>query len=376
MTHCQRCYLTNVHPGVEIGENSLCNLCEMRLPPDLVHNFAYTQRNYDIFKASSPREDAEHDCLFMYSGGKDSTYMLDRFVHQEGRRVAAYTFNVPFESKFTEENIARVQEAIPIKFIFDADDPGIKKMMAHVFNTLKPTKPGVYLDEKKPCMLCRTFFVIKAILLAWRERIPFIILCGDPQQIITMESNVQKVAADFFRHVGSDMAVELFGEEILELAFADEDELPRIIFPYIAERHTYNPEQMIAELKAKDLYRSSPLETHCTLFPLLNYYSFKNYNCSFYKLNMSAQRRAAAGGEGNATFGIDFEPSEDMLATEAKYRDVILDIINQEGGENLNRDRLMQVFAEMNIHDGAAEYLADKYLSVHAIAQDLGVHLP
>lgn len=372
-THCTRCMLTSDHPGIEIGAEGLCNLCQMRLPDEIVENYKYTQAIYDTFRAAEPRLSAPYDCLFMYSGGKDSTWMLDRFVNAEGRRVLAYTFNVPFESRFTEENIARVRAAIPIEFVLDEDDDGIRKMMAHVFNRPLPTRPGEYLDEKKPCALCRTFFVLRAILLAWRQGIPYIILCGDPQQIVTMESRVKRIVTDFVRDLGQGLGIELFGEELLELAIAADDELPKIVFPYIAYRHHYDPASMIKELKAKGLYASSPLETHCTLFPLLNYYSFVNYDCSFYKLNMSAQRRA--GDDAKATFGIDFQPAGDLLAIEAEYKAVILDIVRGASTEEAQRAALLRVFGQMRIDDAAAEYLTEKYLSLHSVAKDLGVRL-
>ena len=161
MTHCHRCLLTARHPGIEIGPDGVCNLCALRLPEQIVDNFTFTQQNYERFRASSPKADAPYDCLFLYSGGKDSTYMLDRFVNGEGRRVLAYTFNVPFESKFVEENIERAKAAIDIDYVIDSDDDGIRKMMRHVFNGITPDRPGAYLDEKKPCMMCRTFFVIR-----------------------------------------------------------------------------------------------------------------------------------------------------------------------------------------------------------------------
>lgn len=378
MTHCTKCFLTAGHPGIEIGDNGLCNLCEMRLPPDILANFNYTNATYERFRDGAPRADAQYDCLLMYSGGKDSTYMLDRFVNGEGRRVLAYSFKVPFESRFVEENIERARRAIPIEYVLDADDSGIRRMMAHVFNGLKPGTPGVYLDEKKPCMLCRTFFVIRALLLARRKGIAFVALCGDPQQIVTMESRPKRIVADFFRDIGTDLTLELFGEEIVDLALADEAELPQIVFPYIAYRHCYDPAAMIRELKAKGLYASSPLETHCTLFPLLNWYSFANYDCSFYKLNMAAQRRAAAAADGavKTTFSIDFQPGEDLLATEAAYRSVVMDIVARRGSAETQRAALLEVFAAMRIDADAAAYLADKYLTLHATAADLGIRLP
>jgi len=375
--HCNVCFLKQNHPGIHIDDKGICNLCKMEVPQELMANFKYTNQNYDIFQKSPPKANAKYDCLFMYSGGKDSTYMLDKFVNEEKRRVLAYTFNVPFESKHVEENIKKIQAKINIEYLIDSDDDKIKKMMQYVFNDMKPRQPGKYLDEKTPCMLCRTFFVIKAIIYAHKNNIPFIILCADPQQIITMESNVKETVKSFYGSIGRKLTAELFGSDIENILFASDDDLPRIVFPYIGMRHSYRPDQMIKELKEKDLYTSSPLETHCTLFPLLNYYSFKNYDCSFYKLNMSSQARNSEilQETGNATFGINFNSGPNMLDIEEKYKQVIFDLVAQQGTFDVQKQKLLDVFKQMDFDDDAANYLTDKFLSMRAIAEDLGIKI-
>ncbi|CAM5515500.1 Bifunctional polymyxin resistance protein ArnA [Streptomyces alboniger] len=50
---------------------------------------------------------------FMYSGGKDSTYMLDKFVNEYGKRTLAYTFDVPFESTHAAQNIKLARRTCP-----------------------------------------------------------------------------------------------------------------------------------------------------------------------------------------------------------------------------------------------------------------------
>lgn len=373
---CKSCYLKSDHPGILVGEDGLCNLCKLEVPQDLINNFKFTAENYRRFLESKPKHDAPYDCLFMYSGGKDSTWMLDRFVNEERRRVLAYTFKIPFESEHAAHNIEHIRDKIHTEYFIDSDDDNVRKLMKHVFNNVKPRKTGRYLDEKLPCMICRSLYVIRAIHYAFRNRIPFIIFCADPQQIVTTESDVKTTVRTFYSTVGRALTEEIFGQALEEILFADEESLPRIVFPYIAMRHAYAPEKMIAELRAKGLYRSSPLETHCSLFPLLNYYSFKNYDCSFYKLNMASQARNAGelGGD-RSTFSIRFSAGPDMLATEEEYKRVVLDIAAGVGDEQQHQARLRQVFAKMQFSPDAARFLSDKFLAMHQIADDLGIDL-
>ncbi|MEU5582784.1 OzmP [Streptomyces huasconensis] len=375
IVRCKICSLKDGHPGVVLDDQQVCNLCNLDFAGELIVNYKYTNEVFAEFQAAPPNPRGAFDCLFMYSGGKDSTYMLDKFVNEYGKRTLAYTFDVPFESTHAAQNIKLAQEKLPATFVVDADDDNIKKMMRDVFNRPRPKKPGQYLDEKLPCVSCRTFFVIRAILYAFRERIPYIALCADPQQILTMESNVREVVRGFYKSFGPELASELFDGEIEEILFAEDDELPKIVFPFIAMRHDYDPDRMVAELKEKGLYASSPMETHCTLFPLLNYYAFKNWDCMFYKLNASSYTRAVSRNKDydRSTFSIKFPRSLNLPEVEEKLKKVVLEIAAGEGDREEHRAALVELFKQMDTTDDGARFIAETFLDMRAVAADLGI---
>ncbi|WP_225099521.1 OzmP [Streptomyces sp. CoH27] len=372
---CRICSLGEGHPGVVLDEDQVCNLCNLNVAGELLDNYRYTNQVFTEFQQAPPNPAGDHDCLFMYSGGKDSTYMLDKFVNEYGKRTLAYTFDVPFESSHAARNIQLAREKLPATFVFDSDDDNIKKMMRDVFNRPRPGKPGAYLDEKLPCVSCRTFFVIRAILYAFRERIPYIVLCADPQQILTMESNVREVVRGFYRTFGPELASELFDGAIEDVLFAEDDELPKIVFPFIALRHEYDPERMVRELKEKGLYESSPMETHCTLFPLLNYYSFKNWGCMFYKLNASSYVRAVHRNENydRSTFSIRFPRSLDLPDVEDRLGRVVMEIAAGTGDREEHRAALVDLFMRMDATEDAAGFVAESFLDMRKVAADLGI---
>jgi hypothetical protein len=378
MTYCKVCSLSGEHPGIVLDEQQVCNVCRLDSVGDLLVNYRYTQEVFEKFQRAGRTEGAPYDCLFMYSGGKDSTYMLDKFVTEYGKRVLAWTFDVPFESEHAAENIRLAKERIAATFVVDADDDGIKKMMREVFNRPAPRKPGNYLDEKLPCVSCRTFFVIKAILHAYRHRIPYIALCADPQQILTMESDVRRIVRGFYEAFGVALADDLFRGELEQLLFAHDDELPQIVFPFIAMRHEYDPDLIVAELKAKGLYASSPMETHCTLFPLLNYYSFTHWDCMFYKLNASSHARAVKrnGADGaRSTFSLKFPRSLNVLEVEERLRTVTLRIAKGEGAAEEHEAALIDAFRELGTSEEAGRFIARSFLEMPAVAADMGIRL-
>lgn len=376
VSRCTVCSLGADHPGVVIGPDGVCNVCTLDVAADLLTNYRYTSEVFAQFQAAPPAE-ADFDCLFMYSGGKDSTYMLDKFVNDYGKRVLAFTFDVPFESEHAAGNIELAREKIPATYVLDADDDNIKLMMREVFNRPAPSKPGRYLDEKLPCISCRSFFVIRAILMAHREKIPYIALCADPQQILTMESNVREVVREFYRTFGTRLTDTLFGEALEDLLFDEDENLPKIVFPFIATRHEYDPDRIVEELRAKGLYRSSPMETHCTLFPLLNYYSFKNYDCMFYKLNAATHVRSVArnAGHDRNTFSIKFPRSLDLTDVEERLGSVVLAIAAGEGDRDEHERTLVDLFRRMDATDEGARFVARSFLDMRSVADDLGITL-
>ncbi|GHI09773.1 OzmP [Streptomyces cellostaticus] len=376
MALCTICALKDSHPGVALGDDGVCSLCRLDVAGDLLANFAYTNRVFEEFARSGPNPHGDYDCLFMYSGGKDSTYLLDKFVNEDGRRVLSYTFDVPFESTHAAENIRLARERIPATFVIDSDDAGIKTVLREVLNR-PAVKPGTYLDEKLPCVSCRSFFVIRAIRYAFLHRIPYIVLCADPQQILTMESDVREVVRGFYRAFGERLLSAEFRADLETLLFAEDDELPRIIFPFVANRYAYDPERMVAELTAKGLYASSPLETHCTLFPLLNYYSYLNWDCMFYKLNAASHRRSVRRNENHerSTFSIAFPRAADLPGIEERLKSVVLDLAAGRGDAAVQQRELVGIFEELGAGAEAARFLAASFLDMRRTAAELGVRL-
>ncbi|WP_327288734.1 OzmP [Streptomyces sp. NBC_01198] len=379
MTNCNVCSLSGDHPGISVDATGLCNLCRLDIAGDLLVNFRYTSGVFAEFQQAPPDPDARYDCLFMYSGGKDSTYMLDKFVNEYGKRVLAYTFDVPFESAHAADNIRLAREKIAADFVLDADDENIKKVMREVFNRPAPAKPGSYLDEKLPCASCRTFFVLRAVLHAYRNGIPYIAMCADPQQILTMESNVREIVRGFYQRFGDRLTDEVFRGELERILFAEDDELPRIVFPFIAMRHDYDPDAIVAELKAKGLYESSPLETHCTLFPLLNYYAFKHWNCMFYKLNAASHARAVrrnGTGTERSTFSIKFPQVLDITRVEERLRKVTLEIAAGQGDREQQLREVTGIFRDLDADEDAARFVATSFVDMPQVAADVGIWLP
>jgi hypothetical protein len=374
---CKICSLSGAHPGVKLDEDQICNLCKLQVADELLHNVSYASRVYEEFKNSAPNPHGPYDCLLMFSGGKDSTYLLDKFVNEYKKRVLSYTFEVPFESDHAAANVRLAQSKIRATFVIDRDDDNIRRVVRSAFNRPVSGKPGKYLDEKIPCISCRTFFVIRAILHAYKHQIPYIIFGADPQQITTIQSSVRETVKWFYRSFGPELTGDVFGAGLEELLFEDEERLPKIVFPFVAMRGEYDPDRMIDALKARDLYHSSPLETHCRLFPLLNYYSLRHWNCMFYKLNASSYLRAVSKNKDSArtTYSLKFPRAANLVAIEERLKTTLFAIAAGEGDPVQQEEALVELFRELEVGDDAARVAARSCLGMRDVAAEMGIEL-
>jgi hypothetical protein len=378
VSYCTVCFLHDGHPGVTLDADQVCSVCRLDIAAELVQNIARVREVYEDFQRNTPgAAPGQFDCLVMYSGGKDSTYILDQLVNERGMRVLAYTFSPPFESSRAAENIRIAQERISAATYVVDRDSSINKVMRNVFARPETVGPGRYLDEKLPCLSCRTFFILRAILCARRHGVDYILLCADPQQMLTMEPAVQNIVKDFYREFGRELVEELFGDELEQLLFDDEAALPKIVFPFIAEGDRYDPERIVSELTAKGLYRSSPFETHCTLLPLLNYYAFKNWDCMFYKLNVSSHIRAVKrnGDYSRSTYSVAFPRQMDVVHVEQQLKKITFEIAADVGDPDIHQAELVDLFTQIGATEEAARYVARSFLDMRRVAEDLGISL-
>ena len=107
--YCSRCGMPSNHPDVRLNHDQVCNLCVafdefgdqaqayFKTPDDLVSLVA------DI---KGETQAAEFDCLVLFSGGKDSSYMLYQ-LFELGLRPLAVTLDNGYISDGAKENIRK-----------------------------------------------------------------------------------------------------------------------------------------------------------------------------------------------------------------------------------------------------------------------------
>jgi amino acid adenylation domain-containing protein len=118
MQRCDRCLLDSTYPGVKV-EDDVCSVC--------LHYDKYKTESDQYFQSleafcrlmdtAKLQKKSDYDCLLLYSGGKDSTYVLYRLI-ELGYNVFAVTFDNGFISKTAFANIARITQQLGVQHEF------------------------------------------------------------------------------------------------------------------------------------------------------------------------------------------------------------------------------------------------------------------
>jgi amino acid adenylation domain-containing protein len=128
--YCTACGLPDNYPGTTFDAAGVCNYCA-EFAPYSAHARRYF-RDMDAFRAifadTAARRDGRYDCLFLLSGGKDSTYALYRLVDM-GLRVLAMTLDNGYISDSAKANIRRVTEDLGVEHLF-ATTPSMDQIFA------------------------------------------------------------------------------------------------------------------------------------------------------------------------------------------------------------------------------------------------------
>lgn len=125
LRRCTRCILPETMPFIEFGDNGVCNYC---------HRYQYPPRKglAELEKMLAPyrRTDGRPDCVFAFSGGRDSCYGLHLVKKELGMNPVAYTYDWGMVTDLARRNQARLCGKLGVEHIIVSAD--IKRKREYV----------------------------------------------------------------------------------------------------------------------------------------------------------------------------------------------------------------------------------------------------
>ena len=118
VVRCIKCLLPANYPGIRFNEQGVCSVCqEYEGYEEHAQNYFKTMEEFHrLVEKIKKRNNGtdRYDCLLLYSGGKDSTYVLYKLVDL-GLKVLTLTFDNDYISEAAFDNIARTTSQLNIR---------------------------------------------------------------------------------------------------------------------------------------------------------------------------------------------------------------------------------------------------------------------
>lgn len=115
---CRRCGLEAAHPEARLDEALVCEVCHRfeGERENVARYFGTMDDLCTILDEAKHEATGAHDCLMLFSGGKDSTYALSRLV-ELGARPLVFLFDNGFISGQAKDNVRRVVEQFGLELV-------------------------------------------------------------------------------------------------------------------------------------------------------------------------------------------------------------------------------------------------------------------
>lgn len=281
---CLKCVRSANRPDVHIDASGLCRLCreyEAYLDKHEAERVEWEEFVYTLREKYS-KSPSRYHCMALFSGGKDSTYMLHLLSQIPNFRVVAVTIDHWFNSPETEKNIRQVLKRLPVDHI----------NFRPAWYIAEELYKKLVVNTGELCLACEGFLTTEIYRLAVEMQIPCMAWGLSVQQFRTppnwlVETDLKywnKMHKRFILSLGHALGLksELYRkfEERYVPDFADRERmLPDLLFPYIALG--YDPsevEQAVTKIGWKRPNDVSGISSNCYANHLHMYFKQKIYS--------------------------------------------------------------------------------------------------
>lgn len=185
---CSKCILPEGIPNISFDQQGVCNFCKkdssIKTRKKTVTSQALEQKMLKTLRVDSKKY--PYDCICLYSGGKDSTFMLYNLVKKYNLRVLALTLDNHFLAPEAHENIKRITDLIKVDHIFCKPDFQIVKDMIKASindsDRIARARELSFLIGYV-CWPCFTMIGLYALKTALEKNIPNLVIGTTPGQL-------------------------------------------------------------------------------------------------------------------------------------------------------------------------------------------------
>lgn len=179
---CVRCVLPETFPGLAFDADGVCTYCsdeQERVDGD---RRLLDRAIEEALRVADPHRD--HDCIMLYSGGKDSSLALVELVETYGLRVLAFTLDNAFMSQAAVRNSRRVLDGLGVDHVVLR--PATKLMHAvYRVSIVTPFGDDTTKYSTASCGSCISLVIGAGLRLASDRSVPLLAGGWTPGQLTT-----------------------------------------------------------------------------------------------------------------------------------------------------------------------------------------------
>jgi len=361
--YCTRCGLASNYPGITYDQAGICHLCRgFDGYKDRAQTYFKTMADLQaLFDRIKSENRGEYDCLALFSGGKDSTYMLAQLA-AAGLKVLAFTLDNGYISEEAKKNIRRVAATLKVDHHFGRT----------------PAMNAIFVDSLKQfsnvCNGCFKTIYTLAVNLAREKGIRFIVTGLSRGQFFET-----RLTPEVFQN--PDFEVEQLDDAILEARKAyhrREDVISREL-----DVDAFRNDALFEDIQFIDFYRYCDVSLG-ELYAFLDEHvpwvrpsdTGRSTNCLINDLGIYLHKKQ----RGYHNYALPY--SWDVRMGH-KQRDEALDELNDGIDETAVRRMMKEIgYTEPDLTDDpstkrlAAYYVADAPLTASDLRAYLSQHLP
>ncbi|MFX0034285.1 MAG: hypothetical protein ACFE9I_01430 [Candidatus Hermodarchaeota archaeon] len=292
---CQKCILPEGFLGIKLNSDRLCNFCA----DSTYQNVNYFRTIITMERKNKALKDwelvvkdmqknhgqREYDCILGYSGGKDSTALLDYLVNDIGLTPLTVTSDTGFMTEIAKTNIKDTLDRIRVEHVVieDCKSTFAKLYKWHFFNH---TSNETFLAR---CICDHCSDLIHSIVVkeAIKREISYVLFGYSPDQTFR-----------YFYEMPQKEVIENWMPDLVfnDPSFNEYDHrwyltpeeiqsgiIPRVLLPY--HIIPYREQDIIALVESKNYIKkghSDPLLTNCNVIHAATFYDLNRYGGILY----------------------------------------------------------------------------------------------
>ncbi len=304
---CTRCILTSQIPNISFDKDNVCNFCL-----EYEEEKKYLDRDYEALEKKmlstlTVSKKHPYDCMVLYSGGKDSTYMLYRLANHYKLRVLAFTFDNHFIPPETYANVDRVLKKINVDHIIYKPSWDLNKTIFNASfqsSALQERSKELAFMIGHACWPCFTQIALHSFKLAAEKNIPNVVVGTTPGQLRQKNYDLKSKfngLSDAHKHMIAPMinllkalgrkdAIEALDASLwTKLKIARMNLVPFFEYNKYNEQHVY--ETITNELDWRKTKSTDSCSTNCQLNSLGIAIHQKKYNLHPYVIPLARDVR-------------------------------------------------------------------------------------